>query len=193
MSALGNRRFDMDRLMVSVSGVRGKVGRTLTPEVARDFGCAFGTMLVGAGEGARPRVAVGRDTRPSGPMLEQAVTEGLRTCGVDVISLGVVTTPGAALMTRVLGCDGGVIITASHNPLPYNGIKFLQPSGVALPARQAGRLKEIWQAGEFALKSGDAVGGQTSNDATHAHPGRQKDRRRPGHSRETVQGRPGQH
>ncbi len=151
-----------ERLIVSVSGVRGTVGGTLTPEVAMAMGCAFGTML-----GPGRKVALGQDSRPSGAMIKNAVAAGLMSCGVNVVSLGVVTTPGVALMTRLLEADGGVIITASHNPHPYNGIKFLQPSGVALPADQANRLKEIWQSGKFTTQAGLDVGKETINSRTH--------------------------
>ena len=152
----------MDRLIVSVSGVRGTVGGTLTAAVATDFGCAFGSML-----GAGSKVVLGRDSRPSGAMIKNAVTAGLLSCGVDVVDLGVVTTPGVALMTRLLEAHGGVIITASHNPHPYNGIKFLQPSGVALPGAQANELKKIWQSGKFATQAGLAVGRESINSRTH--------------------------
>src|SRR5574340_1089223 len=135
----------MDRLMVSVSGVRGTIGRTLTPLVACEFGCAFAAYL-----GQGKKVVIGRDTRPSGPMIQQAVTAGLLGGGVHVIDLGVATTPGIALMVTRQKADGGVILTASHNPIEYNGIKFLQPTGPALTAAAAARLKEIWQAKAFA-------------------------------------------
>jgi phosphomannomutase len=100
-------------------------------------------------------------------MIKNAVTAGLLSCGVDVVDLGVVTTPGVALMTRLLEAHGGVVITASHNPHPYNGIKFLQPSGVALPAVQANELKKIWQGGKFATRSGLDVGQESINSRTH--------------------------
>lgn len=154
-----------DRLMVSVSGVRGTVGRTLTPQVAMEFGAAFGTML-----GAGQTVTLARDTRPSGAMLRSAVSAGLTACGVNVVDLGVVATPSAALMTQTLGCGGGVVITASHNPAPYNGIKFLQPSGPALPAEQARRLKEIRDSGRFAFQDSLHTGAETVNaDADETH------------------------
>ena len=153
----------MDRLMVTVSGVRGIVGSSLTPSVASYFGCAFGTML-----GHGRTVVVGRDSRPSGPMVRNAVTAGLLATGVNVVDLGLVTTPGTALMTRKLAADGGVMITASHNGLPYNGMKFLRPSGVGLSADSAAELKEIWSAGRFALAAADAQGTASSIDTTHA-------------------------
>jgi len=154
---------DVDRLMVSVSGVRGTVGRTLTPQVACEFGCAFAGML-----GAGKTVVLGRDTRLSGPAIRNAVVAGLLACGVDVIDLGVVTTPGAALMTAALGAEGGVVITASHNPGQYNGIKFLQPTGTGLTATDAERLKEIWQGGRFTLADADHQGRERPETTTHA-------------------------
>jgi phosphomannomutase len=161
--------------MVSVSGVRGTIGGTLTPEVACQFGCAMGTMLrqaadggaaqaggeAKAGEGGAKQplvVALGRDTRPSGPMLAHAVTAGLQACGVSVVDLGVASTPAIALMTTLLKAAGGVIITASHNPSQYNGIKFLQPIGTGLWAADALRLKGIWESRQFALAGAGELG-----------------------------------
>jgi phosphomannomutase len=152
----------MDRLMVSVSGVRGTIGGTLTPEVACRFGCAFGTML-----GTGKTVMLGSDTRPSGAMIRSAVSAGLVATGIHVIDLGVVTTPGAALMTRLGRAEGGIVVTASHNPKQYNGIKFLQPAGVGLTADQAAQLKQIWQDGEFALSDVDHLGRIGSDESTH--------------------------
>jgi len=152
----------MDRLMVGISGVRGTVGRTLTQQVAREFGQAFGAML-----GAGKTVVMGRDTRPSGPMIRNAVSAGLLAAGLNVIDLGVVSTPGVALMTGKLHAGGGVVITASHNPAQYNGIKFLQPTGTALNATSAGRLKRTWEAGEFALADAGDQGVETCDSSTH--------------------------
>jgi len=153
----------MERLIVSVSGVRGTVGGTLGPQVARDFGCALAQML-----GSGRTVVIGRDTRSSGPMIRDAVASGLLACGVNVIDLGVASTPGIALMTVRLKADGGVVITASHNPIEYNGIKFLQPNGVCLTAAQAARLKGIWESRRFAEADARRRGVESSNDRTHA-------------------------
>ena len=149
----------MDELIVSVSGVRGIVGTALTEEVALDFGRAFAAMLEGGS------VTVARDTRTHGPIIQAALIEGLLQCGIDVIDLGVVTTPGAALMTNRLDVDGGVIITASHNPSEYNGIKFLQPTGPALRAIDAMRLKKLWQ--EKAIIFAEVRGTLTTESSTH--------------------------
>ena len=149
----------MDELIVSVSGVRGVVGTALTAEVARDFGRAFATMLGGH------RATVARDTRTHGPEIQAALVEGLLERGVDVIDLGVVSTPGAALMTNHLTVGGGVVITASHNPAEYNGIKFLQPTGPALRAADAAKLKKIWRSKDFL--SADRRGTLSTDDSTH--------------------------
>ena len=150
----------MSRLMVGVSGVRGIVGETLTGEVAEQFGLAFATML-----GAGKTIALGRDTRTSGEMIRDAVVAGLTAGGIDVIDLGVVTTPGVALMIKRLSADGGVVVTASHNPLPYNGIKFMTPDGVNFPAPEAAQLKHIWEDGAYAPAA--RAGTVTANDTTH--------------------------
>ncbi|KKO00747.1 hypothetical protein LCGC14_0125210 [marine sediment metagenome] len=175
----------MDELIVSVSGVRGVVGSSLTAGVAREFGCAFARMLREKGDspsfhkaekGTVPffaSVTIARDTRPSGPELRDALIDGLLAGGVSVIDLGVVSTPGAALMTTRLDAAGGVVITASHNPGEYNGIKFLQPTGPALKAVDAARLKEIWQAKDFKTAEAPAPSTElgtsalSTNDRTH--------------------------
>jgi phosphomannomutase len=150
-----------DRLMVSVSGIRGTIGGTLSPEIACDFGLAFAKLL-----GAGKKVVIGADTRPSGPMIRSAVAKGLLQSGIDVIDLGVVTTPGVALMVRKLAADGGVVITASHNPGRYNGIKFLQREGWGLTAAIAAELKRIWEAREFALVPAEHQGRLSSDTTT---------------------------
>lgn len=152
----------MSRLMVSVSGVRGEIGQTLTPQVAVEFGAAFGTML-----GAGKTVVVGRDSRPSGAMVRNGVLAGLLACGVNAVDLGVVTTPGVALMTRRLGADGGIVITASHNPIQWNGMKFLRPDGIALHKDQAAQLREAWEGRRFAWVEPARCGQESRNGRTH--------------------------
>ena len=161
----------MDRLMVTVSGVRGTIGQTLTPQIACDFGSAFATFLkakAGASAGASLTVVIGRDTRLSGPLITHAATAGLLAGGVNVVELGIVTTPGVAFMTRRLSAGGGIVITASHNPPPYNGIKFLQPTGTALTAAEAARLKQVWESRQFSLADVNGLGVETHQTQTHA-------------------------
>jgi phosphomannomutase len=133
-----------EELIISVSGMRGVVGQSLTPAIAADYGAVFGTFLKDNVDtrGERSSVCVGRDSRVSGPMLASAVTAGLCAAGVDVIDLGIVTTPGVSIMLREVGCRGGLVITASHNPLPYNGIKLLLSNGMAPPPATAGMIRQ---------------------------------------------------
>jgi phosphoglucosamine mutase len=115
-------------------GVRGLANGQLTAELALDLSVAAARVLSGRGEfeGHRPLAVVGRDTRISGQFLEHAVVAGLAAAGVDVLRLRVVPTPGVAYLTQALGADLGVVISASHNPMPDNGIKFLARGGLKL-------------------------------------------------------------
>jgi len=133
-------------LMITISGLRGIVGQDLTPAIAAEYGAAFGTFLQDAAsiKDRQPIVCVGRDSRPSGLMIQSAVTAGLCSAGVDVIDLGIVTTPSVGVMVRHLACDGGVVVTASHNPLPYNGVKLLNANGMAPPADVATRIRQVF-------------------------------------------------
>jgi len=141
-----------EELIISVSGMRGIVGENLTATIAVEYGCAFGGFLQRRAEvtGRRPTVCVGRDSRASGPMVASAVMAGLCGAGVETIDLGLVTTPGVGIMLRELGCDGGVIITASHNPIPYNGIKLLLDNGMAPPPETAAQIRQCYFDKRFA-------------------------------------------
>ncbi|MBN1437625.1 MAG: phosphoglucosamine mutase [Sedimentisphaerales bacterium] len=132
----------MTPLIVSVSGVRGIIGESLGPVEATRFGLAFGSFLKQQDPNSVPAVAIGRDSRPSGPMICAALSAGLMAAGCRIIDLGIVTTPGTALMTRHLQCQGGVVITASHNPVQWNGIKFLRHDGIAFPADQVKQIQQ---------------------------------------------------
>lgn len=112
-------------------GVRGLANGHLTAELALDLSVAAARVLADRGEfeGHRPLAVVGRDTRISGQFLEHAVVAGLASAGVDVLRLRVLPTPAVAYMTEALGADLGVVISASHNPMPDNGIKFLARGG----------------------------------------------------------------
>lgn len=115
-------------------GVRGLANGQLTAELALDLSVAAARVLADRGEfeGHRPLAVVGRDTRISGQFLEHAVVAGLASAGVDVFRLRVLPTPAVAYMTEALGADLGVVISASHNPMPDNGIKFLARGGLKL-------------------------------------------------------------
>ncbi|WP_265520659.1 phosphoglucosamine mutase [Oerskovia flava] len=123
----------MGRLF-GTDGVRGLANKDVTAELALDLGVAAAHVLGASGEfeGHRPRAVVGRDPRASGEFLSAAVAAGLASAGVDVVNLGVVPTPAVAYLTGALGVDLGVMISASHNPMPDNGIKFFARGGVKL-------------------------------------------------------------
>ena len=133
----------MNSLKIGISGVRGVVGETFTPELAVAFAQAFGTYL-DAG-----RILVCRDTRASGPMVHASVVAGLLATGCEVVDLGVCPTPSLQLAVGWLGADGGVSITAGHNPEPWNALKFVRPDGLYLNATQADELLDIYHQGEF--------------------------------------------
>ena len=117
-------------LMLSVSGARGIVGETMTPEVAHAYANAFVSFLYEK-LGKLPSLCVARDSRPSGPALQKAVADAFVACGCHVIDLGVIATPTAGVMIHALKQDGGIIVTASHNPTPWNGLKCLDGDGLA--------------------------------------------------------------
>lgn len=125
-------------LIISVSGIRGIVGTDLKVADAMKLGMLFGANLSDPG---RP-VVLGGDSRVSGSALRAAVAAGLMAVGRDVIDLGVVTTPGACLMVRELKAAGAAIVTASHNPFEWNGIKMLGPDGLGFDVERAKKIKD---------------------------------------------------
>lgn len=135
-------------LMLSVSGARGIVGATMTPVVAAEFAAAFGSML--RDDSPSPTVCLGRDSRPSGDMIARAAAAGLMSVGCTVVDLGVVATPTVGVMVGALGADGGVVATASHNPIEWNGLKCLDRGGVAPPKERAERLVARFRARDVA-------------------------------------------
>ena len=135
-------------LMLSVSGLRGIVGASLTPPVAARYAAAVGRWMIEQTGRPDPKIVVGRDSRPSGQMFEHAAIAGLISVGCRVASLGIASTPGVAVMIRQLDCDGAMVITASHNPIIWNGIKTLAPPGVAPSADQAARIIELFHEGD---------------------------------------------
>ncbi len=136
--------------LFGTDGVRGLANGDLTAPLALDLSIAAARVLAEHGEfsGHRPMAVVGRDTRISGHFLEAAVVAGLASAGVDVLLLGVLPTPGVAYLTDALGADLGVMLSASHNAMPDNGVKFLARGGVklsdALEVEIEDRLGEQW-------------------------------------------------
>jgi phosphomannomutase len=159
-----------EELIITISGMRGIVGENLTDSVAVDYGSAFGTFLKKkhADKKEKLSVCIGRDSRASGAMLKAVVTAGLCAVGIDVVDLEVVTTPGVGIMVRELGCSGGVVITASHNPIQYNGIKLLLGNGVAPPVEASGEIKGYFFGKKFAFADSPHCGQVTSDDETDA-------------------------
>ena len=156
-----------EELIVSISGLRGIVGDNLTAPIAAEYGCAFGTFLKNTAAGQKKlSVCIGRDSRGSGEMLTSAVAAGLCSTGIDVVNLGIVSTPGVGVMVEHLGCDGGVIITASHNPIQYNGIKLLLNNSIAPPLQKAEQIKKHFLDKTFALTDSHDCGKVTFNDQT---------------------------
>jgi phosphoglucosamine mutase len=151
--------------LFGTDGVRGLANGQLTAELAVDLSVAAAHVLGEAGvfSGHRPVAVVGRDTRISGQFLEAAVVAGLASAGVDVLLLGVLPTPGVAYLTDALGADLGVMLSASHNPMPDNGIKFLARGGVklddAIEIAIEQRLREPWD-----RPTGAAVGRVSTYD-----------------------------
>jgi phosphomannomutase len=134
----------MNSLKIGITGVRGVVGETFTPELVVGFAQAFGTYLDSG------RILVGSDTRSSRPMVRSAVLAGLLATGCEVIDLGICPTPSLQLAIKWLEADGGISITAGHNPEPWNALKFVRGDGLYLNTMQADELLDIFHQAEFA-------------------------------------------
>lgn len=150
-----------DTLIVSVSGVRGIVGKDLTPELVSRYCAALGHL---ASEAGRPRVVLARDARTSGPMLESAARAGLQSVGCTVIQCGIVPTPTAQLAVEHHGAGGGVVLTASHNPIEWNAMKFIGPDGLFLDAATAHRLRSVAESEAIARVGWEGIGGVEYDD-----------------------------
>ncbi len=132
-----------ESLKIGVSGVRGVVGESFTPQIALLFAQAFGTFV------GRGSVIVGRDSRPSGQMIEQAVVAGLQSVGCKPILCGIVPTPSLLFLAKQLGTRGGIAITASHNPASWNALKFIEATGTFLSEVRAEELFDIYHQQDF--------------------------------------------
>jgi len=135
-------------LKISISGVRGVVGESLTPTLLVRFAQAFGTYT---GTGA---IVIGRDTRTSGEMVRQAVVAGLLSSGCRVVDLDICPVPTVQLLVREQRARGGIAITASHNPAEWNALKFINSAGLFLADAQARQLLDIYHQGEYRKLAG---------------------------------------
>jgi phosphomannomutase len=161
----------MEALMIGVSGMRGTIGGTLTPAVINRMAGAFATWLCQGPpptNGKHYRLVFARDSRPSGCWVRDAAVAALTAAGIEVIDLDIVTTPGVAMMVRHLGVDAGIIATASHNPIEWNGLKFLNRRAVAPLPQDAGAIKQIYEKDQPRLVRVDSIICPQRNSQTHA-------------------------
>lgn len=143
--------------LFGTDGVRGVANTELTPEFAVGMGRAATRTLRQTGVD-RPRILVGRDPRASGEMLEAALMAGITSAGGDVTPLGVLPTPGVAYLTAQLGADAGAVLSASHNPVEDNGIKFFGPQGYKLTDAVEDRIEELLQRSDEDRPTGARIG-----------------------------------
>ena len=138
-------------LKISISGVRGVVGQSLTPKLLTRFAQAFGTHT---GSGT---IVIGRDPRTSGEMVKHAVVAGVLSTGSRVVDIGMCPVPTVQLQVRHRRAQGGIAITASHNPAEWNALKFIGPSGLFLDAGQARELLDIYHQGQYTKVGGAEI------------------------------------
>jgi phosphomannomutase len=134
-----------DGLMVSVSGIRGRVGESLTPEVVARYAAGFGAWA--SSRSPSRRVVVGRDSRVSGPMFHRAVLGALQSVGCDVIDIGLTATPTCQLAVEHHHAAGGLMISASHNPIEWNALKFIGPTGLFLENSEGVEMRALVESG----------------------------------------------
>ncbi|GAA3746782.1 phosphoglucosamine mutase [Flavobacterium ginsengisoli] len=156
-------------LIKSISGIRGtiggKVGDNLTPVDAVKFASAYGTFLKNNIAKDKLTVVIGRDARISGPMIHNLVVNTLIGLGIDVIDLGLSTTPTVEVAVPLEKADGGIILTASHNPKQWNALKLLNAKGEFLSGADGAKILEIAEAEAFDFSDVDSLGEVISNDA----------------------------
>jgi len=139
-------------LIVSVSGIRGIVGRGLTAETAARFAASYGSFVQGG------KVLVSRDGRPSGEMIRHAVVAGLLGTGCSVQDIGIAPTPTCGFAVRFLNAAGAIQITASHNPAPWNGLKMFGADGAVLSAASGAIVRGLYESGDFPRAAWDGIG-----------------------------------
>ena len=163
-------------LIKSISGIRGTIGgpagEGLTPIDIVKFTYAYATMLrkrLPKAAGERYKVVVGRDARISGPMVEQLVVGSLVACGVDVVKCGLASTPTTEMAVVFAHADGGIILTASHNPRQWNALKLLNEKGEFLTAAEGGAILECAEKEDFDFAVVDELGKVSEHDFTDEH------------------------
>src|SRR4051812_40748959 len=149
-------------LMVSVSGIRGRVAAGLTPEVVAKYASAFGAWAIQRGKSKS--VVVGRDSRVSGPMFHRVVLSALQSVGCTVIDIGLTTTPTCQLAVEHHHAAGGLMISASHNPIEWNALKFIGPSGLFLEAAEGTEMRGLVESG-IPRATWDKLGEITMDDS----------------------------
>ena len=156
-------------LIKSISGIRGTIGGrpgdNLTPIDAVKFAAAYGVWLKGHSQKDNLKVVIGRDARISGEMIQNLVVSTLIGLGIDVVDLDLSTTPTVEIAVPLEKADGGIILTASHNPKQWNALKLLNERGEFLDAAQGAKILEIAEKEEFDFSEVDNLGNIVKNDA----------------------------
>ena len=151
-------------LMVSVSGVRGRVGEALSPEVVARFAAAFGAWAVGRrGAGESRAVVLGRDSRVSGALFHRVARSALEAVGAQVIDIGLTTTPTCQMAVEHHRAAGGLMLSASHNPIEWNALKLIGPTGLFLSAAEGAEMRAGMERG-IRYATWDALGATTADD-----------------------------
>src|SRR6185369_7033241 len=154
-------------LMVSVSGIRGRVGEALTPEIVAQYAAAFGAWAAGRNETGQ--VVVGRDSRVSGPMFHRVVLSALQSVGCDIIDIGLTTTPTCQLAVEHHHAAGGLMISASHNPIEWNALKFIGPTGLFLENAEGIEMRALVEKGIPRAQWQDLGNIETDDRAVQRH------------------------
>ena len=156
-------------LIKSISGIRGTIGGTvnegLTPIDTVKFASAYGTWLKNKNPNKSLKVVIGRDARPSGQMVSDLVCSSLIGLGIDVVNLGLSTTPTVEIAVPMENADGGIILTASHNPKQWNALKLLNEKGEFISGAEGNALLEIAEEASFSFADVDDLGVITDNDS----------------------------
>lgn len=156
---------DSSVLIVSVSGVRGLVGNGLSSDIVARFAAAFGAFCIDHSKRVSEheaneslRIVLSRDSRPSGELFRHAAIAGLMETGCIVEDIGIASTPTCGLTVRQMNAAGGIQLTASHNPAPWNGLKMFGPDGAVLSAEKGAVVRGLFESGSFARTSWDRIG-----------------------------------